>query len=99
MTYFIEPTVLRKLKFKGLTSLKGIEQHRLRELILKDLQIYQQAKIGDIHPRIGSEIPRRRLERELPMMVAAGLIGRRGSRKTTTYFYPPSGGESGRVGG
>jgi len=34
-------------------------------LILRDLQIYGKASIGQIHNRIGKEIPRRKLRREL----------------------------------
>jgi ATP-dependent DNA helicase RecG len=55
--YFIEPEVLRKLDFAGPTTLKGIEKHRLRELILRDLEIYRRAGVREIHQRIGTEIP------------------------------------------
>ena len=41
MLYFISPELLRKLDFKGSTTLRGIEKHRLRELILRDLEIYR----------------------------------------------------------
>ena len=58
--YFIEPQVLRTLEFRGETTLRGIELHRLRELILRDLEIYRKASISQIHNRIGKEIPRRK---------------------------------------
>ena len=63
--YFVEASLLRKLDFKGKTSLKGIESHRLRELILRDLEIYKEAGFGDIHKRIGEEIPIRKVRYEL----------------------------------
>jgi ATP-dependent DNA helicase RecG len=56
--YFVEPDVLRRLAFEGATTLKGIEKHRLQALILQDLGIYQEVSIGDLHERIGSEIPK-----------------------------------------
>lgn len=59
--YFVEPEVLRTLEFQGETTLRGIERHRLRELILRDLEIYRKAGISEIHERIGKEIPRRKL--------------------------------------
>jgi ATP-dependent DNA helicase RecG len=84
--YFIEPDVLRTLEFQGETTLKGIERHRLRELILRDLEIYRKASISQIHERIGKEIPRRKLQHELKLMVQAGDIGKQGQRKHTVYL-------------
>ena len=81
--YFIEPQVLRTLKFQGETTLKGIQRHRLRELILLDLEIYRKASISEIHGRIGKEIPRRKLQHELKLMVQAEVIGKQGQRKQT----------------
>ncbi len=86
MEYFIEPEVLRTLQFEGETTLKGIEQHRLRELILRDLQIYRQASISQIHNRIGKEIPRRKLRRELAGLAAAGQIVKRGTTRAAVYL-------------
>lgn len=79
--------VLRRLEFKGGTTLKGIEKHRLRELILRDLEIYKQASISQIHQRIGLEIPRRKLQFELKQLVTESKIGRKGSRRYTMYLW------------
>jgi len=87
MEYFIEPEVLRTLQFDGETTLKGIEQHRLRELILRDLQIYRKASISQIHNRIGKEIPRRKLRRELGTLVASGEIAKRGTTRAAIYLW------------
>lgn len=85
--YFVDPEVLRRLEFKGGTTLKGIEKHRLRELILRDLEIYKQASISQIHQRIGLEIPRRKLQFELKQLVTESKIGRKGSRRYTMYLW------------
>jgi len=87
MEYFVEPEVLRTLKFQGETTLKGIERHRLRELILRDLEIYRKASISQIHERIGAEIPRRKLRRELGELVAAKEIGSQGVKRGTVYLW------------
>jgi ATP-dependent DNA helicase RecG len=87
MEYFIDPEVLRTLQFEGETTLKGIEQHRLRELILRDLQIYGKASIGQIHNRIGKEIPRRKLRRELAVLTASGEIAKRGMTRAAVYLW------------
>ncbi len=87
MEYFVEPEVLRTLKFQGETTLKGIERHRLRELILRDLEIYRKASISQIHERIGAEIPRRKIRRELGELVAAKEIGSQGVKRGTVYLW------------
>ncbi|MGI9055815.1 MAG: ATP-binding protein, partial [Pyrinomonadaceae bacterium] len=84
--YFVESGLLRKLDFKGKTSLKGIESHRLQELIRRDLEIYKVAGISEIHQRIGTEIPRRKIEYELKRMVENDEIGTEGEKKHRKYL-------------
>lgn len=85
--YFVEPELLRKLNFKGLTTLRGIERHRLKTLILEDLERYQIASIGDIHERIGKEIPRHKLKEELRNFVSRGEIETQGQGRWTKYLW------------
>lgn len=86
-TYSINPDLLRKLDFKGSTTLKGIETHRLHELVLRDLEIYRDASISEIHGRIGEEIPRRLLKDQLRRMVEQGEIGKQGKLRHTRYQW------------
>lgn len=86
--YFVDPQLLRKLAFKGSTTLKGIEKHRLRELVLRDLGIYQEASVGQIHGRIGKEIPLRKLRRAVDELRNEGLILAKGERKGRRYLLP-----------
>lgn len=85
--YSVNPDLLRKLEFKGSTTLRGIEKHRLHELILRDLEIYREGSISEIHERIGKEIPRRRLQNILRKLADTGEIGKRGILKHTRYLY------------
>jgi ATP-dependent DNA helicase RecG len=85
--YLVDPAVLRKLEFKGETSLKGIEAHRLEELILRDLEIYREAGIRQIHERIGKEIPNHKVKNQLRLLFQQGKIGRRGKQKGTVYLW------------
>lgn len=83
-TYRVNPEVLKSTQYRGRTSLRGIERHRLRELVLRDLGIYGRSKRGEIHARIGAEIPERSLRGELAAMVQAGLLtplGEAGGRR------------------
>jgi ATP-dependent DNA helicase RecG len=84
--YFIRPKTLRTFDFKGKTTLKGIESHRLRELILRDLEIYREAGFGNIHNRIGKEIPARKVRYEIQKLIEDGLISKTGKGKGTKYL-------------
>ncbi len=83
--YFVDAELLRKLDFQGKTTLKAIEPHRLRELVLSDLRRHRDASISEIHGRIGTEIPRRDLQRELSRLAASGEIHVHGRQRWTRY--------------
>lgn len=83
--YFIEPEVLRTLEFRGRTSLKGIEDHRLRELLIEDLRRYRRASISQIHERVGLEIPRRKIRYQLGQLIAEGRVEKIGAKRHTSY--------------
>jgi ATP-dependent DNA helicase RecG len=91
--YFVTPEVLRQLQFKGPTTLKGIERHRLQELILRDLTIYKAVGISELHARIGKEIPRRRIQRLLVDMMVAGEIRAEGKGPARKYIIVPQAAE------
>jgi ATP-dependent DNA helicase RecG len=83
--YFVQPELLRTLEFEAPTTLKRIEDHRLRALIIEDVGRYPGSAFGDIHDRIGTEIPSRRLRTMLKGLVDDGTIQRSGVLKGTRY--------------
>ncbi|MBC8040526.1 MAG: putative DNA binding domain-containing protein [Opitutaceae bacterium] len=88
--YFVNPDVLRATHYQGRTTLKKIEAHRLRHLVLEDLAIYgptasQGVKISEIHQRIGTEISRDKLSRCIEHLRALGQVIATGQRGTTRY--------------
>ncbi len=83
--YYINPELLKDADFKGLTDLKKIETHRLHHLIIEDLTIYQPCSISDINQRIGLEINRKKIKRELDKMVEKNEIIKEGEKKGTKY--------------
>ena len=83
--YYVERSLLRGLDFKGKTTLKTIAGHRLRELILSDLEIYKSAKLSDINERIGNEISWRKIYRELKKLVEDGKIKEVGENRWRQY--------------
>ena len=86
--YFVDPGLLRTLNFVGGTTLKRIESHRLAALILEDVGRYPVTKIGDIHQRVGSEIPRSRVRRTVEQLVKDGKLSQEGVRSGTRYRLP-----------
>ena len=86
MEYRVNSTLLQKSEFRGKTSLKRIEDYRLKELIIEDLKLYKEARIGDIQERIGSEISEKRVKAQILGLEEDGIIGRRGSNRWTTYY-------------
>jgi len=86
--YFVDPGLLRTLNFVGGTTLKRIESHRLSALIVEDVQRYPRTKIGDIHQRIGMEIPRSRVRRAIEQLVKEGKLFQEGARSGTRYRLP-----------
>lgn len=83
--YFVKPELLRSLAFPAVTTLKRIEDHRLRALVLEDLERYPWSAFGAVHARIGPEIPTRRLRTVLQSLGAENLIQKTGAFKGTRY--------------
>jgi ATP-dependent DNA helicase RecG len=83
--YAVNPEFVRKINFKAKTNLKNIEDHRLEELIYKDVNSYAKSSFGDIHKRIGDEISASKVKRLLREMVAKELLSTQGERKWMRY--------------
>jgi ATP-dependent DNA helicase RecG len=83
--YFVDSAILSKLEFPGQTTLARIESHRLRALILEDLQRYPVAAFGEIHERIGREIPDHQVRRQLKSLVEDGMVKYEGERRWRRY--------------
>lgn len=84
--YYVNPDFLKRVNFKGKTNLKKIESHRLKELIYQDISTYPNSSIGEIHHRIGTEIPYRKIKAQLYQMVEANEIQAVGKLKGRKYF-------------
>lgn len=83
--YAVNPEFIRKINFKGKTNLKNIEDHRLEELIFKDLQSYPNSGFGEIHQRIGLEINKHKVRRILKQMVDKQTLKSVGIKKWMRY--------------
>lgn len=83
--YMLNPDFLKKANFKGRTNLKRIENHRLEELIYQDVKIYQPTSFGEIHQRIGNELPYHKVRKTIYKMVKEGKLSAKGTRASTRY--------------
>lgn len=83
--YAINPEFIRQSQFKGKTSLKNIEDHRLEELIFKDIKAYPDSSYSDIHSRIGKEINTFKIKRMLKLMTEKHVLNKTGDRRWTRY--------------
>lgn len=83
--YYINPELLRDVKYTGQTNLKKIESYRLKELIYQDLKTYQNSSASEIHNRIGKEIPIRKVKDFLYKMVKSNEINVNGKLRWAKY--------------
>jgi len=83
--YFVPPALLRTVGLDLHTTLRRVQPHRLRALILEDLERYPESSSGDIHRRIGPEIPERTFGRALGEMARDGRVVARGRGRWRRY--------------
>jgi ATP-dependent DNA helicase RecG len=87
--YFVDPSLLRSLKFTGETTLKRIEPHRLTALVLEDLRRYPQSAISEIHQRIGGEIHPKQVKRALEELIERRVVRFEGNNRWRRYWAMP----------
>jgi ATP-dependent DNA helicase RecG len=83
--YFIDPGILRKMDFPSQTSLTRIEPHRLLALIEEDLQRHPWSSFGEIHQRIGPEIPAHQMRKQIRHLVEEKKIIHKGKNRWRRY--------------
>lgn len=93
--YFVEPSLVREAGLEGQTTLKRIEPHRLRALIVEDVGRYPGSSAPEIHRRIGLEIPARTFRRVLMELVDTGEIRAEGERRWRRYHPGAANGQEG----
>ena len=83
--YRVNQSLLRDSSYKGTTTLKRVEDYRIRELIIEDLKIYECAPLRDIHLRIGREIPYKRVLAQIKHLLSEGVIREVGLNRWVRY--------------
>lgn len=85
MQYYLNPNITKDTSL-GKTDLSGIEEHRLKSLLLEDIEKYPNSSIEEIHNRIGKEIPIRKLRTCLYRAVKNHELQTIGGKKYRKYF-------------
>ena len=83
--YRVNPQLLKDSQYRGKTSLKRIEDYRIKELILEDLKIYKSVTMGDLGKRIGEEIPSRKIWKQLHVLINEGKVSKTGANRWSKY--------------
>jgi ATP-dependent DNA helicase RecG len=83
--YFVPPDLLKAAGLDEKTTLKRLAPHRLRALILEDLERYPDSGRVDIHRRIGPEINAKSVTRALNDLMEDRAVMATGERRWRTY--------------
>jgi len=83
--YFVPPALLRNVGLDKLTTLTRMQPHRLRALIIEDVERFPRSSISEIHRRIGPEIPLRTLQREVQALVRDEKLTPSGEKRWRRY--------------
>jgi ATP-dependent DNA helicase RecG len=96
--YFVPPALLRDAGLDTSTTLTRVQPHRLRALILEDLERFPDSLSKDIHRRVGPEIPDRTFRRALAALVEDGQTEGTGETRWRKYRLSSlgHGGDDGR---
>lgn len=86
MRYFVAPGVLQRMEFPASTTLRRIEPHRLRALVIEDLSRYPRSSIGAVHERVGREVPRSQIKRTLDRLVKDREVACAGEKRWRRYW-------------
>ncbi|QAZ69559.1 ATP-binding protein [Solidesulfovibrio carbinolicus] len=86
MSFFVDPNLLRNIEFIPQTTLRRIEPHRLKALVIEDLSRYPKSSSGDIHKRIGQEIPLRSIRQILERLIDSGEVNFQGDKRWRRYW-------------
>nr|WP_297353900.1 ATP-binding protein [uncultured Caldimonas sp.] len=89
--YFVNPEFLKGAGLDGKTTLKRMEPHRLRALIVEDLAMYPGSASSDVHRRAAPELALRTIRRALEELAATGQVRFEGDRRWRRYWLTPKG--------
>jgi len=85
LMYMLNPKLLSSLNHDLKPSLKTIEEHVLRALIVEDLKMHPKSKISEIHARVEG-LDLKYLRKVVYRMYKDGILKREGAKKNMVYY-------------
>jgi ATP-dependent DNA helicase RecG len=89
--YFVSPDLLKGSGLDEKTTLRRLEPHRLRALIVEDLARYAGSSSADVHRRTAPELALRTVRRALEDLVEQEQVRYEGERRWRRYWLAPKG--------
>lgn len=89
--YFVSPSLLKGTGLDGKTTLKRVEPHRLRALIVEDLALYPASSSADVQRRTAPELAQRTIRRALEELVEQGRVRFEGVKRWRRYWLTNKG--------
>ncbi|GAB3585258.1 ATP-binding protein [Hymenobacter daeguensis] len=86
--YMVNPKAYAAANLDVKPSLKTLEPHRLRALIIEDVRAYPNTLLAEIHRRL-EELSLADIRREVYKMVADGVLGSSSGKTYRRYFLLP----------
>ncbi|HEX7022979.1 MAG TPA: hypothetical protein VF171_08995, partial [Trueperaceae bacterium] len=83
--YFVNPDLIRSVGLDRRTTLARVQPHRLKALILEDLERFPRSSAGEIHRRTAPELHPKTISRFLRKLFAEGLITATGKGRWRRY--------------
>ncbi|OGW57300.1 MAG: hypothetical protein A2Y48_04135, partial [Nitrospirae bacterium RIFCSPLOW2_12_42_9] len=85
-TYLINPKLLSSAKLNVKPTLKTIETHTLKALIIEDLKINPRSSVSQIFEHLRKEVPREDIQKAVYALFKEGAIEKEGPKAKTVYF-------------
>lgn len=84
--YLINPKLLSSAKLNVKPTLKTIETHALKALIIEDLKINPNSSVTQIFEHLRKEVPRNEVQQAVYDLYKEGAIQKMGPKAKTVYF-------------
>ncbi|MDO8447087.1 MAG: ATP-binding protein [Deltaproteobacteria bacterium] len=84
--YLVNPKLLSSAKLNVKPTLKTIETHTLKALIIEDLKINPNSSVTQIFEHLRKEVPREDVQKAVYALYKEGSIDKKGAKAKTVYF-------------
>ena len=84
-TYLINPKLLSSARLNVKPTLKTIETHTLKALIIEDLKIHPNSSVTQIFEHMRKEVPREEIQRAVYKLIAEERLIPAGGETNRTY--------------